>query len=161
MNAGTARSKTGPLSGFTLTETLVAIALAGPMLLALYGCFAWGFTNVQVTRENLRATQILLKRLETVRLCNFTQLTDPSYNPANFTDYYDPKDQPTGGGGTVYTGTYSAATPASGTLPDSYRTNMLLITVGVTWNSAKVQHSRTMQTYVAQNGIDGYVATGH
>ncbi len=147
-------------SGFTLTETVVAIALGSMMFAGIYTCFAWGFGTVRTARENLRATQIILKRMETIRLCNFTQLTDTNYNPATFTDYYDPKDQSGGMGGAVYSGTYTALMAASGALPDSYRSNMLLITIGVSWTSGNVQRSRSMQTYVAQNGIDGYVATG-
>jgi type II secretory pathway pseudopilin PulG len=147
-------------SAFTLTESVVAVSLAAIMFTALYACFTWGFANVRTSRENLRATQIMLKRLESIRLCSFTQLLDTNYNPTTFTDYYDPKDQSAGAGGAVYSGTYSASVPASGTLPDSYRTNMLLITVGVTWTSGNTPRSRSMQTYIAQNGIDGYVSTG-
>jgi prepilin-type N-terminal cleavage/methylation domain-containing protein len=148
------------VAGFTLIEVVVASLIGSIIFASIYGCFLWGFRTVQVTRENLRATQILAKHLETIRLCTYTQLTDTNYSPSTFTDYYDPTDQSTGGGGAVYSGTYSATTPASGTLPDGYRTNMLLITVEVTWNSCGIQHNRSMQTYVAQKGIDGYVATG-
>jgi len=146
--------------GFTLAESVIAIALGSLMFSGLYACFAWGFGTVRAARENLRATQILLKHVESLRLCGFSQLTDTNYCPTTFTDYYDPKDQSSGAGGAVFSGTYSATVPASGTLPDSYRTNMMLITLGVTWTSGNVQRSRSMQTYIAQNGIDSYVSTG-
>lgn len=152
--------KTKTKTGFTLAESVIAIAVGSLMFAGLYACFGWGFTTVRVARENLRATQIILKHMESLRLCSFTQLIDTNYNPATFKDYYDPKDQSSGAGGAVYSGTYSATVPASGTVPDSYRTNMLLITIGVNWTSGNLQRSRSMQTYVAQNGIDGYVATG-
>jgi type II secretory pathway pseudopilin PulG len=147
-------------TAFTLTESVIAVALGSMMLGGVYACFVWGFGTVRMARENLRATQIMMKHLEGLRLCSFTQLTNTNYNPATFTDYYDPKDQSSGAGGAVYSGTYSATVPASGTLPDSYRTNMMLITIGVTWTSGNVQRSRSMQTYIAQNGIDSYVSTG-
>jgi len=147
-------------AGFTLAETVIAIAVGSLMFAGIYACFAWGFGTVRAARENLRATQIMMKHLESLRLCSFSQLTDTNYAPATFTDYYDPKDQSSGSGGAVYSGTYSATVPATGTLPDSYRTNMMLITIGVTWTSGTVQRNRSMQTYIAQNGIDNYVATG-
>jgi type II secretory pathway pseudopilin PulG len=147
-------------AGFTLVEAVVSMALGATLFTALYGAFAWGFSNVQATRESLRATQILVKRAESIRLCTFAQVANPTYNPATFTDCYDPKDQSTGGGGTVYQGSFSAVAPPVGSVPESYRTNLLLVTVGVSWTSGKVAHTRTLQTYVARQGIESYVSTG-
>jgi Tfp pilus assembly protein PilV len=148
------------LSGFTLMETIISLPIAGVFVLSLYGLFGLGFDVVGQSREDLRATQIMLKQLERIRVCPYNQLTNTVYNPQTLTDYFDPTDQPAGGGGAVYTVTFSASVPASGTLPESYRTNMLLITVGTTWTSGKVQHTRSMQTYVAQNGMESYIAAG-
>jgi type II secretory pathway pseudopilin PulG len=147
-------------SGFTLIEGLVAMTLGATMFAAIYTGLAWGFGNVQSNRANLRATQILVKRAESIRLSPFEQITDTSYNPATFTDYFDPKDQPTGGGGTVYKGTFTASFPAEGSIPESYRTNMLLVTIGVSWASGKTPHSRSLQTYVARKGLQEYVSAG-
>ena len=130
------------------------------MFTALYAGFSYGLATMGVTRQDLRATEIILQRLERVRLCSFSQVTDTSINPATSTEYYDPADQSSGYGGVPYTLTFSATVPASGALPDAYRTNMLLVTVGAAWTSGNLQHSRSMQTYVAQNGIQSYVATG-
>jgi len=82
------------------------------------------------------------------------------YNPSTFTDYFDPTDQSSGGGGSTYTGSFVASLPASGTLPDSYRTNMLLVTVGISWNSYNHQHTNWMQSLVARNGMETYVVAG-
>jgi hypothetical protein len=145
---------------FTLMETIVASALGTIMFSALYGCVVWGFGTLHAVRENLRATQILVARTEAVRLCPFDQLTNPTNNPPTFTEYYAPGSQTNGGGGAVYDGTFSAVVPATGTLPESYRTNMLLVTVGVSWTSCNRLHSRTTQTYAARNGMEGFVSTG-
>jgi uncharacterized protein (TIGR02598 family) len=147
-------------SGFTLIETVISLPIAAIVLIALYACFTQGFNMVQQSRENLRATQIMIKQLERIRVCSFSQLTNTVYNPQSLTDYFDPADQPTGGGGSTYTVTFTPSVPASGMVPDSYRTNMLLITVGISWTSKKLQHTNFMQTLVAKNGIESYVATG-
>ena len=102
----------------------------------------------------------MLSKLENVRLGTFTQLTNTVYFPATFTESFDPKDDATQTGGVVYNGTFSSVVPASGTLPDAYRTNVLLVTVSLNWTSASMQHSRTMQTYAARDGIAGYVSVG-
>lgn len=147
-------------SGFTLIEALVAMALGATMFAAIYAGLAWGFANVHSNRVNLRATQILVKAAEGIRLCPFDQITNTTYNPATFTEYFDPKDQSTGGGGTVYNGSFSASVPPAGSIPDSYRTNMLLVTIGVSWMSGNTPHSRSLQTYVARKGLQDYVSTG-
>lgn len=148
------------VSGFTLVETLVAIAIGAAMLAAFYATLASGFTLMSTSREDLRATQILLKRLESIRLCTFGQVVNTTYNPATFVEYFDPAGQATGNGGAVYQGKYTATAPPPGSLPESYRTNMLLVTVEVAWNTGQISHNRSMQTYVAREGIHGYVSVG-
>ncbi len=143
-----------------LLEAVVSLPLAAITLVALYACFGYGFNLIGQSREDLRATQIMLKQCERIRVCPFDQLTNPTYNPLTFTEYFDPVDRATGGGGTAYTVTFTPSVPASGLVPESYRTNMLLITVGVTWKTGDLQHRRSMQTLVARNGIQSFVATG-
>jgi len=48
----------------------------------------FGMFNLQMSRENLRATQIMLEKVETLRVCNWDQLITPGYLPTNFTAYY-------------------------------------------------------------------------
>jgi len=141
-------------AAFTLIETIIATLIAAIMLPTLYAGIASGFSIVQVTRENLRATQILIQRMEAVRLASYKTLKDPASYPTNVTEYYCPSN---GSGGTAYTVTYNWTT-GLGSLPPSYRSNVLLVTATATWNSGKVQRSRSMQSYVAQYGIQRYVS---
>ena len=145
---------------FMLVETLVGVALGVLMLSSLYACFVYGWAIVQATREDLRATQILLQRMERVRLCTFEQITDPTCNPRTTSEVYDPKNQSAGTGGVVYTITFDASAPPAGSVPESYRLNMLVVTVRAAWNSGKVAHQCSMQTYVARKGMEGYVSRG-
>jgi type II secretory pathway pseudopilin PulG len=146
--------KRGLVSGFTLVETVLAVLAAAIMLPTLYAGFASGFSFVQLTRENLRATQVMVQRMEAVRLVPWQNLQDPAYFPTNSTEYYNPSGQARG---TSYTITYNwAQAPAS--LPPSYRSNMCLVTVTAAWKSGNVPHSRAMQSYVARYGIQRYVA---
>jgi prepilin-type N-terminal cleavage/methylation domain-containing protein len=147
-------------SGFTLIENVVSLTIVAIMLTSLYGGFASGFSTVRTSRESQRATQIMLTKLEGIRLCNFSQLSNSLYNPATFTESFDPKDQAAGNGGTVYSGTFKASVPDVGVLPESYRTNMALVTVSVSWTSGKMQHTRSMQTYAARDGIEAYISVG-
>src|SRR5436309_2743290 len=76
--------------GYTLTEVMVAVVLMLLMILALYGAFSNGFAILTLSRENLRATQVLVRQMENLRLYTWSQLTDTNYLPRNYVDSYDP-----------------------------------------------------------------------
>src|SRR2546425_4746791 len=96
------RDSRGSQSAFTITEVLVAVTVVAMVVVSLYTAFAAGFANVKWAREDLRATQIMLKRLETVRLYTWTQIQNNTYFPTNsYTEYYDPAGLTNGSGGGV------------------------------------------------------------
>ena len=159
--SGTGSQRTSA-SGFTLVETLIASVAAATMLLTLYASFGVGYSMMKVTREDLRANQIILQRMEAIRVSGFNQLKDPTKYPASVTEYYSESGKTNGNGGIAYTVTYNTA-PGPTTLPPSYRTNVLVVTVGASWTSGNIPRSRSvqMQTYVASHGIQPYVAGTH
>src|SRR5262249_50396558 len=124
-------------AAFTLIEAAVALSIAAIMLIALYAAFASGFAMVKLSRENLRATQIILTKIESFRVRPWSQVTNSVY-----TEYFDPKDQSSGGGGVPYTVT-CAVNPATG-MPSAYSSNMVLVTVGVSWTSGTRQRTNSM-----------------
>jgi type II secretory pathway pseudopilin PulG len=144
-----------PVGGFTLVETVIAVLLCSIMVGALYASFGFGFSAVRNTREDLQATQILLTRMERVRLCTWPQVTNTVYNPTTTATYLDSKNKRL-----PCTVTFKAAVPAFGSLPEAYRNQMLLVTVNVSWTSGNLQHQRSMQTYVSRQGMNSYVSTG-
>jgi Tfp pilus assembly protein PilV len=147
--------------GFTLVETLVAVFVSSFMLTALYACFACGYSIVKMSREDLRATQILLERMETMRVSDYSKLTDPAKYPTNTTVYFDEVNAAQGKGGTAYTVTFDARRLPAPKPQSQFYTNMLEVTVRASWMSGKVQRSRSMQTYVARQGIQQYVSGGY
>ena len=143
-------------SGFTLIETLVAICIAAIVLPTIYASLATGFALIKTSREDQRATQVILQRMEAIRLSPYQTLQSPAAYPTNATEYYSESGKVTGNGGVPYTVTFSCA-PGPSSLPPSYRTNVLLVTVGASWKSGNVQRTRSMQTYVSRYGIRRYV----
>lgn len=144
------------VAAFTLVETIVATLVAALLVPTLYACFGYCFSLVQVTRENLRATQIIVQRMEEIRLAAYKTVQSSNSFPATAVEYFNPAGQTNGNGGAAYTVNYNWV-PGPATLPPSYRSNMVLVTVSAAWTSGKIAQTRSMQTYVSRYGIQRYV----
>lgn len=138
--------------GFGLVDALFAMVIAGVMFLALYSGLAFGFKVIKFARENTRATQIMLEKMETVRLYTWTQITNVGFIPTNkFTiPYYAVGTNSS----LLYTGQVLIEASGVGT---SYADNMRKITVRIEWCPTGLLRSRSMSTYVTRNGMQTYV----
>ena len=148
---------------YTLVEVAIGVAIMGITFVSLYAGMSGGFAVTQLARENLRATQIILERMEGIRLYNWNQLTIsnsvyPNYLPTLFTNYYYPLATTGESRGVAYSGTM-AITNASMNPSASYggTDRIRKIIVSVTWRSGGVQRTRTMSTYQSKNGMQNYV----
>ena len=139
-------------AAFSFAEVLVSSAICGIMFLTMYAGFSSGFAVLQLSRENLRGTQILQEKTETIRLYNWDQLTNVSFIPTNFVDTFYPGTQSTSG--ITYTG---KVTIAAAPISESYSNDLRLITVEVQWVSAKVLRKRDMSTLVSRYGLQNYI----
>lgn len=138
---------------YSMIEVLVAVAILGIMFVALYSGISSGFAIIQLARENLRATQILQEKMETIRLYNWDQINTPGFIPTNFTDVFYASSQ-TNYDYLVYTGTVSITTAP---VAASYSNDLRQVTVILHWTSANVLREREMSTFVARYGLQNYV----
>ncbi len=134
----------------------MGVALIGIVFVSLLAGMSSGFAVTQVARENLRATQIMLERVEGLRLYNWNQLVYSNMVPTTFTNYYYPLAAPGESKGIVYTGTMTI-TNANMNPAATYGSRMRAVVVTVNWTSGNVPRTRTMTTYAAQEGIQNYV----
>jgi len=97
--------KTGrPRAAFTIVEIIMSVVVLAIMMISLFGGFSAGFAVVQLARENLRATQILVQKTEDVRLYSWSQVTNSTYFKTTFQDWYNPSGTNTHSAGAVYQG---------------------------------------------------------
>ncbi len=152
----TRSNKTAARGGkaFTLIDALFAVAMAGVMFTSLYAGLAFGFKVIKMTRENTRATQIMLEKMETIRLYSWSQITNAGFVPTNpiAVPYYAV-------GVTNNSLMYTAQTfIAACDLGTGYAENMRKIMIRVDWTPlGKTNRTRTMTTYVTKNGLQNYV----
>lgn len=109
--------------------------------------------TMQMARENVRATQIMVERTETLRLYSWDQLNTTNFIQTSFTEWYDPTST-NGGAGPTYTGTVTiAAAPMS----TAYSDEMKQVTVSLNWSTSGINRSRSFTTFVARNGLQNYI----
>ena len=137
--------------GYALIEVMIAVCLLAFVVVSLYASFVFGFGLVKLSQENLRADQILLEKLETLRVYDWTRISGGSYFPTNFTAWFSGTNG--AARGAVYTGTI-AITPAP--VSESYADTLRQVTVSLTWVSGGAARNRSMTTLVSKYGIDTY-----
>ena len=140
--------------GFTFAEVMMSMALTLVMFAAFYASMSMGVRTIQVARENLRATEILVGEMEDLRLLNWNQLTNTTLLPPSFTVNYNQNGTNTFG--VTYTGTVAVASMPWST-PTSYSANMKQVSITLNWNSWGIQRQRSMTNYCAQFGVQPYV----
>ncbi|HEY1169816.1 MAG TPA: hypothetical protein VGH19_00475 [Verrucomicrobiae bacterium] len=159
------RLRTG---AFTIVEVLISMAVVALMFVSLYAGISQGLAVISSARENMRATQIMIEKIELLRLYSWDQITDTSYVPKYFAERLMPANSTNAassstneatltipaGAGTVFVGSIVFA---DAPVNSAYSANMRLATLTVTWTNANILRTRSMQTLVAERGIHDYV----
>ena len=160
---------------FTLVEVMVATAIIGISVGALLTGISQSVFNMRMARENLRATQIMLEKTETLRLFTWDQLNTPSfftngsttvhylsdgagrqYLCSHFVQKYDPNSATAKG--LSYSGKIRFYDPRNYSINTSYSTNnMKAVWVELNWKTGKINRTRSLTTLVTRNGLQNYV----
>jgi len=131
---------------FTLVETMVATLLLTSAVVGLYAAFSFGFRIIKLSQEDLRADQILVQKLETLRVYDWSKITN-GYIPTDLTAPFS-----TNGGVTYDVAIEVAPVPVI----ESYRDTLRQVTVSLTWESAGSLRNRSMTTFVSKDGLQTY-----
>src|SRR6266704_2929762 len=103
---------------YTIVEVMVSIFVVAIMM---------------ISRENLRATQIMVQKMETIRLLNWSQILNTNtYVQSAFTEYYNPAGTNDNTYGVFYAG---RVTTNAANVPAAYQNNMRAIIVTVFWTN--------------------------
>jgi hypothetical protein len=134
-----------------MIEVVFAVAIVGVLVVALYGSVATSVALVRSCQENERVTQIMSEKMDTIRLYNWTQMTN-RFVLTNFVLGIDPLNSAST---PYYTGRISIA---QAPITEAYKSNLLQVTVAVDWVSGGARpQSRSMTTYVAKYGLQSYI----
>jgi hypothetical protein len=134
--------------GIALLEVLVGGCILSFSVIALYSAYAFGFGLIRLSQENVRADQIMVQKLETLRVYPWAQTAPGSgIIPTTFTDQFIAGP---GARGAVYNGTLAITDAPVG---ESYSNTLRQVTVSLNWTSGGATRSRSMTTFISQNGI--------
>lgn len=140
--------------GFSLVEVVMAMVILGLTVVALLSGVTSGMLTMRMAQENLRATQIMVERTETLRLYTWDQLVTVGFIQTSFTERYDPNNTNNSGAGLIYAGTVSIAPVPMAT---AYSDEMKQVTVSLNWTTSGINRSRSYTTFVARNGLQNYI----
>lgn len=144
----------GGKRAFSLVEVVVALLVVTILFIALFTGLSQGFALSAAATETLRANQIVLERIEGIRLVKWSDLNNTSLVPTNFTAAYYPLANGGQSQGVTYTGSVVIADAGLGT---SYNGSMRKLTVTVRWVSGNVNRTESMSTFVSRMGLQNYV----
>jgi len=139
-------------AAFSLAESTIALGVLGTSAVAMLTGITNGFFTMQLARENVRATQILLEKVETIRLYDWDQINTAGFIPTNFTTFYDPNA--TNSQGLTYQGTLTISAPP---ITSSYVADMRQVTVRLDWKTGHLDRTRTFTTFIARDGLQNYI----
>jgi uncharacterized protein (TIGR02598 family) len=134
---------------FTLVEVMVGVGVLAVTIVALYAAFSFGFSTIRLSQEEVRADQILVEKLETLRVYNWTNVVN-NYIPTNFTAWYSTNS------GVSYDVSVSVAPFVPTAANESYSDSLRQVTVSAGWISGGVPRMRSITTLVSQYGIQTY-----
>jgi len=141
------------LAAFSLIEVTVGMGVMGTVVGALLTGITGGFFTMRMARENLRATQIILEKVETIRLYSWDQINQPGFIPPDFFASYDPNGG-TNGQGVIYTG---SLTITNAPIASSYSSDMRMVTVRLNWKTGSIDRSREFSSYISRYGLQDYI----
>jgi prepilin-type N-terminal cleavage/methylation domain-containing protein len=168
----------GKFHGFTLTEVLVSVAIVATMFVSLYAGVSQGFAIINTARENLRATQVMLEKMEVMRLYTWDQINSNGFIPSEFKETLVPAttagasssssdgsaqisissestSTSSEGSGTVFHGAIKVTDPSS--VHTNYSDRLKEVIIVITWTNGTVVRTREMRTFVGQNGLQQYI----
>jgi len=140
-------------------DLLVSIALVSACFLLLHRGKAGGTDRAALAAEIVRANQIVVERIETIRRCRWDQINSNGFIPTSFTEHFLPPvsagkncSAPTPGvgpkGEITYYGTITISNAA---VAGVYKAELKELTVALNWTHSNGPRSYYLKTFVSPN----------
>jgi len=144
-------------TAFFLLEAVIGMALLGLVFMAMYTGLVTTTFSVQLSRENLRATQLMAEKLDTIRLYGYKKIIDDPFY-LKWTDVPVYPDDPSKPGNDATARVFKGEIVVDAApITEAYAADMRMITVRVMWTTGKLNRTRSMSTLISKYGLYKYV----
>ena len=149
-------------AGDSFAKLLTGIAILSVAATGLYGALAPAYRVIRSTRQNLRASQVVMQKAEALCLITQGQIgdTNNSSRPL-FVEPSNPRRATHSSGGVQYAGYLSAGAPAAAKQPGAFRSPKQPVTVTLCWTNLDggkpIVNRREVQARLAPNGTPKYL----
>jgi hypothetical protein len=109
---------------------------------------------VSVSREHLRANQIVLERMEMIRLYSWDQINSNGFIPPTFTASFTPESATDTGAGAKYFGTVNITDVP---IDVAYSNSLKRVHVSLVWTNNRVRRTHELETFVSEYGMQNYI----
>ena len=150
-NAISLKGTLRPVQGFTLVEGLVSTMIVGIALVSIFAGITASFDRVRAARQSFRATQIMLEKMEAIRIMTWEQLNSNGFVPRTFTAPY--VTGTTNGLGFSGTCAIISATNVNAAYAADLR--QINLTLKANWGTRRTWN---MSSYYGRNGMQTYIA---
>ena len=149
-------------AGDSFAKLLTGIAILSVAATGLYGALTPAYRVIRSTRENLRASQLVMQKAETLSLITPGQAGDTNnYSKPLFVESSNPRRATCRSAGVQYAGYLSPGAPAASKQPGAVRSPGQPVTVTLCWTNfdggKPIVQQREVQARLAPNGAPKYL----
>lgn len=132
---------------FTFSAIVITFAILGLLVLAGYGALTSGLGTTRAAQEDLRATKVLLEKMETIRRCDWDQL-NPNFIASTFVVPFN-VNPVTSNEAVRYYGRVAIEPTNTG---PTHTGDTRRVTVRVDWMTGYIPKSRELTINISRNG---------
>ena len=144
----------GASFGFTLIETVVAFGILAIVIASFYAALSFGFSAIRLSQEEVRADQILMQKMETLRVYHWSKVFNAGFIPQSFQTPFATSG--TNSMGVMYNGTITVTNFPPSAANESYADSLRQVTVTLNWVSGGNPRTRSISSFVSEYGLQTY-----
>ena len=146
-------------SAFSLVELAIGVAILGLVIGGVYSGMVAQYALVRTNTDKLQAEQILVGKLDLIRLYSWNQITNSLLQVTNvdvLSNSIASTFVSTGNDGSsnVFSGQVTVSPPD---MTETYTSSVVMVTVQVTWTNSSGVFSNSASTLVSQYGLHNYI----
>ena len=146
-------------AAFSLVELAIGVAILGLVIGGVYSGMVAQYALVRTNTDKLQAEQILVGKLDLIRLYSWNQITNSLLQVTNVAALSNSiastfVSTSNDGSSNVFSGQVTVSPPD---MTETYTSSVVMVTVQLTWTISSGVFSNSASTLVSQYGLHNYI----